>query len=115
MKVIIAGSRNINSIDSVKWAVRDSGFEVTEVISGAAKGVDTAGECWAQSNQIDRTVFHANWHKWGKAAGPKRNERMASYADALIAIPEPGSKGTKSMIEIAKKAGLKVYIHREFL
>jgi hypothetical protein len=36
---------------------------------------------------------------------------MADYADALIAIWDGKSKGTKHMIDIAKKKGLKVFIN----
>lgn len=37
---------------------------------------------------------------------------MANYAEALIAIWDGQSKGTKMMIDIANKKGLKVYIYR---
>ncbi len=41
MKVIIAGSRSINDYRLVERAVADSGFDVTEIVSGCSKGVDT--------------------------------------------------------------------------
>jgi len=46
----------------------------------------------------------------GKAAGFIRNAEMAEYADALIAFWDGRSKGTKHMIDLAKKHGLKVKI-----
>ena len=36
---------------------------------------------------------------------------MAAYAEALIAVWDGVSGGTKDMIERAKAHGLKVYIH----
>lgn len=44
MKVIIAGSRTLHSYDLVVRAVKDSGLQITEVVSGGARGVDRLGE-----------------------------------------------------------------------
>jgi hypothetical protein len=38
MKVIIAGSRSITGIQFVNDAIQQSGFEITEVVSGKAFG-----------------------------------------------------------------------------
>lgn len=110
MKVIIAGSRDIASYRLVKEAIRNSGFEITEVVSGHARGVDSMGELYAEQNGIDLVIFPANWNKYGKSAGHKRNYKMAMYADALIAIWDGESKGTKGMIDIATEKGLKVFV-----
>lgn len=36
---------------------------------------------------------------------------MGDYADALIALWDGQSKGTKGMIDYAKKKGLEVYVY----
>lgn len=110
MKVIIAGSRNVESYELVKEGIRESGFEIDEIVSGHAKGVDSWGELYAQQNYIDLVIFPANWNKYGKSAGHKRNYKMACYAEALIAIWDGESKGTKGMIDIAVEKGLKVFV-----
>lgn len=46
------------------------------------------------------------------ASGPIRNGEMAKYADALIAMWDGTSTGTKNMIDQATKHGLKVYVVR---
>jgi len=112
MKTIIAGSRTINSYRLVKEAIRDSGFEITEVVSGHAKGADAWGELYAQQNNIDLVMFPANWNKYGKSAGAIRNQKMADYAEALIAIWDGKSKGTQRMIEIAKEKSLQVFVYK---
>ena len=113
MKVIIAGSRTITKLSDVIWAVVHSGFygKITEVVSGKAKGVDNLGETWAYYNDIPVKSFPADWNEHGRSAGYKRNAQMAAYADALIAIWDGESKGTKHMIDIAKKKGLKVFVY----
>ena len=113
MKTIIAGSRTINSYQSVKAAIMESHFDITEIVSGNAKGADHWGELYAQQNNIDLVIFPANWNKYGKSAGYRRNVKMAEYADALIAVWDGESKGTKHMIDIAKEKGLKVFVYME--
>lgn len=109
MKTIIAGSRDIGDYDFVKKAIVESGFKITEVISGCATGVDTLGEQWAKENNIPIKRFPADWKQYGMSAGPRRNTQMGDYGDALIAIPSPDSRGTLHMVSYAKSKGLKVF------
>lgn len=108
MKTIIAGSRTITDYDIVKKAVQESGFKITEVVSGTAKGVDSLGEQWALENGVPVKRFPADWNKHGNSAGPIRNEQMGDYSEALIAVHN-GSKGTAHMLEYAIKKGLHVF------
>lgn len=110
MKVIIAGSRGITSFMRVKSAIEESGFDITEVVSGCAMGVDRLGERWANINKIKVVRFAAEWATLGKRAGFVRNEKMARYADALVAIHDGQSRGTAHMIETAEQVGLKVFV-----
>ncbi|MFM7858006.1 MAG: SLOG family protein, partial [Flammeovirgaceae bacterium] len=86
MKTIVAGSRGIADYEVVLAAIRQSGFEVTEVVSGTARGVDKLGERYAIENVIPITRFVPDWDKHGKRAGYLRNTEMGDYADALIAV-----------------------------
>lgn len=109
MRVIIAGSRDIIDLICVIEAVSRSGFEITEVVSGTARGVDRLGEFWAAQHNIPIKRFPADWNTYGKSAGYKRNEQMADYAEAAIIIHDGKSNGTKHMLDIAKRKGLMVY------
>jgi hypothetical protein len=126
MRTIIAGSRDITDYDIIKQAVLGSGFEITEVVSGCARGVDQMGERWANEHGVPIAKFPANWNdidipgavaktnKYGKkynaVAGHWRNAKMAKHADALIAIWDGKSRGTKNMIDLARKRGLQIFI-----
>lgn len=112
MKVIIAGSRSLLGIDLVEQAVNSSGFDITEVVSGhCPKGIDSSGEDWAFINQIPVKPFPAEWHKYGKyKAGFIRNHQMGDYAEALIAIWDGKSGGTKDMVDYMRKLGKPVYV-----
>ena len=111
VKVIIAGSRSIASYDVVRKAIRESYFDIDEVVSGNAKGVDRWGELYANQNNLDLVIFPANWGRYGKSAGVMRNRKMAKYADALIAVWDGESRGTKHMIDIAKEYNLEVFVY----
>lgn len=108
MKVICAGSREINDYELLCKTIKDSGFLITELISGHARGVDQLGEKWAKENNIPIKIYLPDW-SFGKSAGFRRNYEMGIYGEALIAITN-GSKGTANMIEIAKKKNLKIFV-----
>lgn len=112
MKTIIAGSRTMEDLSEVIEAVRLCGWEITEVVSGGARGADKMGEKWAELRGVPVKRFEADWDARGKAAGPIRNSEMADYGEALVAIWDGNSTGTKDMIMKARKRGLPVYIHR---
>lgn len=110
MKTIIAGSRDVSNYKYIELAMQKINWKVTEVVSGMAKGVDTYGLRWAHENQLPVMKFPADWNTHGKSAGPIRNGKMAEYADALVAIWDGKSLGTKNMIRQARDRGLKVAV-----
>lgn len=85
---------------------------MTEVVSGCAQGADAHGETVARSMGIPVSRFPADWKQYGKSAGIRRNAQMAEYADALIAVWDGESRGTKNMIELASARGLLVFVYR---
>ena len=111
MKVIIAGSRRITNMEHVRKAVSDSGFPITEVVSGTALGVDRLGELWAEENNIPVKPFKPKWDEYGRGAGHIRNAEMAKHADALIAVWNGVSPGTNNMIDMANKMKMPVYVY----
>lgn len=109
MKTIIAGSRGFDDETVVLEAVRRSRFDITEVVSGTARGVDKMGEGWANMNNVPIKRFKPDW-SIGKQAGYLRNVDMAKYADALIAIYDGESKGTAHMIQIAIDREMPIFV-----
>lgn len=114
MKIIIAGSREITDYDLVERAAYESGWidENTEIVSGMAKGVDTLAVEFAEKHHFPLHKFPANWEKYGRPAGMIRNDEMAQFADALVAVWDGRSVGTRGMIEIARARRLKILIYR---
>ncbi len=114
-KVIIAGSRGFSNYKLLKEKCNEylrekrKGYNII-IISGGARGADALGEKYAQDEGFSLEVFPANWNKFGKSAGFRRNEQMAEVADALIAFWDGKSHGTKHMIEIMENKNLLVKI-----
>lgn len=111
MKTIVAGSREGFVARNVFEAIEESQFNITEIVSGGARGVDRDGEYYATVNKIPLTVFYADWNKHPKAGGILRNIKMAEYADALVAVWDGKSRGTKHMIETMKAMNKPVYVY----
>jgi hypothetical protein len=112
VRVIIAGSRGIDDPARLNRGIIAAQFDITRVVSGCAAGVDKMGEAWAklQDPVVPVDPFPADWDKLGKRAGMVRNCAMAKNADALIALWDGHSNGTRHMIQEAVGAGLYHYI-----
>ena len=109
MKVIIAGGRTFNNYQLLCQICDDylTDYSNIEIVSGCANGADKLGEKYALEKGYLLEQFPANWNKFGKSAGFIRNEEMAKYSDILIAFWDGESKGTKHMINLANRYGLK--------
>lgn len=111
MKLIIAGSRTLEPSygfiwDSIKMLKITN---ITEIVSGTAKGVDQEGEHWASHAKVSIKRFPADWDTHGKAAGFIRNKQMAEYADALLLIWDGKSKGSANMKKEMQKLNKSIY------
>ncbi len=113
MKVIIAGGRTFKDYVTMRnyCDLILSNQKDIEIVSGTANGADKLGEQYAREKRYALKQFPADWDTYGKGAGYKRNEQMALYADALIAFWDKKSRGTKHMIDLAEKHGLKIRIY----
>ena len=114
MKVIVAGGRDFKDYDLLKSTLDSFQQEygnITEVVSGGARGSDKLGEQYANENNIPIKRFVPDWNGLGKKAGFVRNRQMGDYTKEhngmLVAFWDKQSKGTKGMIDYANKIGLK--------
>jgi len=105
MKVIIAGTRSINDKEYVYAVLNKSPYKITEIVSGHADGVDKLGEQWASEKNIPIKLFIPHYSIDNPRVAPLlRNTDMSVYADALIAVWDGKSKGTRHMIGEMVKA-----------
>lgn len=100
MKIAIVGSRSVTISDIGKYL---SGCD--EIVSGGAKGVDSCAAEYAKKNGLKLTEFLPQYELYGRAAPIIRNKQIVDYADKLVIFWDGESKGTRSVIEYAKKTG----------
>jgi hypothetical protein len=110
--ILVAGSRTITPppelIDSILRDIIVDPFK-DMVISGGAKGVDSAIREFCENNRIPFKEYPADWQKYGKRAGPLRNIKMGKIADLLVLIWDGKSKGSKHMKEVMESLNKPVY------
>lgn len=109
MKLLVCGGRDFADATLVfdKLNAVHAKRPIEIIIEGGAYGADHMAKLWAQRNGIHVCTVLAQWDKFGKGAGPKRNAAMLSLnPDGVLAFP--GGRGTANMVQQAKDAGVKV-------
>tara|TARA_R110000851_G_scaffold227519_4_gene380335 strand:+ start:3537 stop:3902 length:366 start_codon:yes stop_codon:yes gene_type:complete len=117
MNLIIAGSREfvdyelastiINKFISSRYSPLG-----TTIISGCANGADLLGTRYSIENDIPLMPYPANWEKYGKSAGYRRNLEMAKAGTHLLVFWDGISLGTGHMIDLATDYDLEIEIFR---
>ncbi len=111
-RVVISGSRYFNDYD---FFCEKADCCLSKIkgkiilLSGHSSGVDKMAEKYGEEKGYEVEIYPAEWDKYGRAAGPIRNKKMAENADYVIAFSS-GGKGTESMIEAAKAKGIPVEV-----
>lgn len=121
MNICIAGGRDYTDYKSMELRIleyiteefnmRFLKEEVT-VISGVAKGADRLGEQFGKAYCKDIKRYPADWQKFGKSAGFRRNIEMAKEADLVFLFWDGHSKGTKHMMNISRQMGKPVVVFK---
>ena len=108
MRVAVIGSRGLQVNDLGKYLPD----EVTEIISGGARGVDTSAREYAMEHGLKLTEYLPEYDKYGRGAPLKRNITIIENADLVLAFWDGSSRGTKFVIENCKKRNipLKIYV-----
>lgn len=106
MKVAVIGSRNLN----VTYLSRFLPDDVTEIVSGGAKGIDTCARNYALDHGIKYTEFLPKYSIYGKTAPLKRNIEIIKYSDLVLAFWDGKSHGTKFVIDICRQSDVPIRI-----
>jgi len=113
-KIAVTGSREWKDVKEIKKRLLSASKDKNKkyiLISGGAKGADTIAENIANKLKWDVIKHLPNWNKYGRAAGPVRNQLIIDEKpDILLAFPMPESKGTYDAIKKAKKGLVKTII-----
>jgi SLOG family YspA-like protein len=112
MKLVIAGSRTFTNYQLLCQTLAPDRHRITAVIHGGARGADQLGFRWAVRHHVRSRCFAADWERFGKVAGVRRNHQMAQAGDLLIAFWDERSAGTRHMISCMQQLGKPVVVIR---
>jgi predicted Rossmann fold nucleotide-binding protein DprA/Smf involved in DNA uptake len=114
VRLAIVGGRDFSDYAYMQECLRKyrETHTVIQVVSGGARGADSLGERWAVENGIERRIFPADWNRYGKSAGFRRNRDIVAGCDAVAAFWDGRSRGTENTIALARAAGKPVTIYK---
>lgn len=113
MRLAVIGSRDFTDYHLMRFVLcvyHEEANGNLQIVSGGARGADRLSEKFAEEFDLDVKIFLAEWHKYGKSAGYRRNAEIVDHATELVAFWDGKSKGTEHSINLARKAGKKVVV-----
>lgn len=112
MRILVCGDRNWTDYKLILKTLLGLGGGPHTIIDGQASGADSLGNKAAMSLSWPWKRYPADWARYGRAAGPIRNQQMLDEGkpELVLAFHDDlvHSKGTKDMISRAEKAKIKV-------
>ncbi len=112
MKVIVCGDREWSNESVICERLHKLPSD-TIIIQGECEGADNLAMYLAREIGLDVVGFYANWQKYGRSAGPRRNIKMLNTNPSLVLAFHDDldkSKGTKHIVGEARKRGIKVEV-----
>lgn len=113
MIVLVCGSRSAAGHGPVWNRLDRLQHKIRFLVAGDADGVDAFALSWAKIHGKAHAMFPACWDHYGRAAGPMRNTWMVRFGRPDLVLAFRGGKGTRSMVEIATRAGIEVELVEE--
>jgi hypothetical protein len=121
VKIIVTGSRGwkdpapVEAVIAGYVLLAEGAGEQLEVVHGnQRKGLDGLADRIARRWGAKPIPVDAEWKRYGKAAGPKRNQRMLDEHPDAVAVwafrAHGKSNGTDDTCEKAKAAGYTPYV-----
>lgn len=119
-RILVTGSRDWTDAETIREAlhaeylraVMETGDEPVLVHGHCPTGADAIADAVWLTNTGQLSERHpADWDRYGKAAGPRRNQEMVDLgAYVCLAFPLPGSRGTRHCMTAAERAGIPVRV-----
>jgi hypothetical protein len=107
-RVLVYGGRDFDDTLAMQSMLEIWVIPGDVVVHGGAPGADSlAGDIAGRILGLQVEVHPADWAKYGKAAGPIRNQEMLD-SGIDFALQFPGGKGTADMRRRLDKAGVSV-------
>lgn len=115
MRLAVVGSRTCDDVRARLWPVLDWLRPwITTIVSGAhptlrnsdGGAVDQAARDWARAQGVSYVGYPPEWGKHGPVIAPLiRNAFIAAGCDAMLAVWDGTSRGTKDAMMKARREG----------
>lgn len=103
--VLITGGRDFYDAAAVRAAIEGLDPRPGLVLHGGSTGADALADRIARELGIPVHVFPADWTRYGRSAGPRRNAEMIALRPDLV-LAFPGGRGTANCVLQARLAGI---------
>ena len=111
-RVLVCGGRDFSDRNHLFQVLDDIHHDhpITLIIPGAARGADSLAGEWARSRDVALDVYPADWDRFGRSAGFRRNAQMLAEGTPDLVIPFPGGRGTNMMTDLAMRQAVPVHL-----
>jgi hypothetical protein len=115
-RLLVTGSRTWHDIAAIERAlavILDRHPEGVLLVHGACpRGADAIAAAYAARTPGYQIEAHpADWHRYGRAAGYRRNAEMITLgADGCAAFIRDNSPGSTHAVQLARVAGIPVWV-----
>ncbi len=105
MIILVCGGRDYSDIKRVVEVLDAfNHFVIERILEGGANGADMLARQWAMRRDVPLTTYIAEWRKYHKQAGARRNQQMLNQGKPQLIVAFPGGKGTADMVRRAQAA-----------
>lgn len=117
-RILVTGSRSWSDEAAVRTALheawrRHGERKDTVLVVGDAAGADSIAARQWTAQHLPVELHEAQWETHGRKAGMVRNAQMVrSGADDCLAFWDGQSPGTEQMLQLVRRAGITVELHR---
>ena len=108
VSVLVCGGRKFSGWPAMQRVLDRISPDI--IIHGAAGGADSMAGRYARENNIPCRDFPAEWQRYGRSAGYRRNQRMLDKGKPDLVVAFPGGRGTQNMVKISRQQGFEVNI-----
>ena len=110
MHLIIAGARTFTDYQFLCQVLTPDRHRIAQVLTGGARGAEQLGYRWAWKHTVQHQLFRAEWERFGKSAGVRRNHQLAQAGDVLVVFGDGPSPGTAHLIQCMQALGKPVVV-----
>ena len=110
MRVLVTGIRDFVDPRVIPQAIRDSGFDVSQLVTGTFTGVEQQVSAWGRETGVPVVLFKPDWPRFRLKASAARNNAMLDAAEAVVVI-WTGNDSAKVFVTEARKRKLPLHLH----